>query len=96
MTVKSLSSMDKMYIIDAFLAKTKTLNELALIYSRSRRTIIRAIEEHGFDPGVKHRVPKAPSVDVYLDLSLQLPESPPVVEAKPWYRKVLSYVGIHA
>lgn len=95
MTVKCLNEVDQAYICDAYLSKTQTVTELAITYNRSRRTIIRVLEDAGYDP-VKHRTPK-------VDIPLTFPNHPifpgrieMIDQPKPWYLKVLRYVGINA
>jgi hypothetical protein len=58
MTVKCLSEAAKQNIAAGFSLHIYTINQLANMYVRSRRTIIRVLEEKGIDPGVKHRVKK--------------------------------------
>jgi len=99
MTVKCLSPLDKAYIADAFTAKTQDLNELALTFGRSRRTIIRVLEEYKVDTGVKPRVPKEtparPMKDQELDFLGTTTGRIWAEQPAPWYRKVLrSVVGL--
>lgn len=47
MTVKSLSDMQKIEIGDLYLFRSYSIQQLATIYKRSSRTIIRALEERG-------------------------------------------------
>lgn len=61
MTVKSIPQFRKNAIVECFVNKHHTINELAAIYQRHRRTIIRVLEEAGVDPGIKHRVKKLDS-----------------------------------
>lgn len=62
MPVKSLSEDQKTVIAHYFVTKTATISELAKLYSRSTRTIYRALEERGIDTGVKKRVPQTKPV----------------------------------
>ena len=55
MTVKCLLKATQQTICERFEAKTDTINQLADLYGRSRRTIIRVLEDHGIDAGVKPR-----------------------------------------
>ena len=58
MTVKSLDEYEKQNIANYFCFNQHSISELAVMYGKSRRTIIRTLEEMGVDPGVKHRVKK--------------------------------------
>jgi hypothetical protein len=60
MTVKSLSPVQKAEIAVSYSYGKYTVNELATIYDRSSRTIIRALEEQGIKDVVKKRKPKVP------------------------------------
>ncbi len=99
MTVKCIKAVDKAYILDCYLAKTTTIQELSVLFGRSTRTIERVLAEAGHDP-VKHRKPK-------VDFLLEMPhlhiggtETARMVfkaeEPVPWYIKALKFVGIHA
>lgn len=80
MTVKSLSETQKDYIVSTFLNQVHSINDLATMYKRHRRTIIRALEERGVDPGVKHRTPKPRAV---------IPQPNMVIRTRtPWYRRL--------
>ena len=103
MTVKCISMHEQCYIVDAFLAKTQTLNQLAHNFGVSRRTLIRVLEDAGVNPGVKHRFPQPKTVDIPLTFPTeQLPIpytqnhwSEPLAAA-PWYTRVLKFVGLRA
>ena len=93
MTVKSLSEDQKDHIVASFTTRTwlhgqsksSAINELAILYDRHRRTIIRALEERKVDPGVKHRTKKEPAQQIQL---------PMVIRTKtPWYRRFFQSMG---
>lgn len=82
MTVKSLSRLDKAYIVSAFNAKTMTINELARLYNRHRTTIIRVLEEAGVEPGIRRRKKAEPArIEVFEPIK------------KPWYSRVLDKIS---
>lgn len=58
MTVKSLTPEQKEAIGGSFSRKEFSLPELATLYNRSRRTIVRTLEEQGFTEVVKARKKK--------------------------------------
>lgn len=56
MAVKCLGPAAKNHILAAFRAEGKdAIDPSAIFWGRSRRTIIRVIEEAGFDPGITRR-----------------------------------------
>lgn len=96
MTVKCLTDDEKSVIAQRFSNKTHSIDEMAVIYQRSRRTIIRVLEDAGIDPGIRRRQAKpAPKIDYRGEC---WPESPhakdPIITRliptpKPtWYRRV--------
>lgn len=87
MTVRSLSTPAKLVIAQAFTQRNRTINELAAFYGKSRRTIIRALEEQGIDPGIKKRGPRKPKEGV-----LTFPNRPVVGYTAPWYRRVYNKI----
>lgn len=80
MTVKSLTPAQKQAIGDAFRTKEFTLSELCGLYSRSRRTLIRTLEEMGCDPGIKKRRGRKSK---YVTLAVTIPVK------TPWWRRLL-------
>lgn len=95
MTVKSLSPTAKDQITNLFLQKAMTLTQLAHFYDRSRRTIIRALEERGVDPGVKTRKKRAPVQPIQIfPFPIVLPTTPISTKSKPrWDYRVLDWVA---
>lgn len=96
MTVKCLSDYNKATIRSDFVHNGSTLESLALEHGRSRRTIIRTLEEAGIDPGVKKRKPRLSKVN-YESVTGRMPFdylSPNEVvhtTHTPWYRKVIDW-----
>lgn len=80
MTVKCLNSFEQEYIVASFVSKELTIDELALKYSRSRRTIIRVIQDQSIDPGIKTRAKKVVKVPVVIPTKT------------PWYRRAVESV----
>lgn len=86
MTVKSLSEVQKDRIVTYFTTKTTiysqpksaVINEMAILFERHRRTIIRVLEERRIDTGVKPRTkkPEKPAVKVVIPTRT------------PWYRRI--------
>lgn len=99
MTVKCIADIDKADIVFLFSNGSQGINKLALIYGRSRRTIIRVLEEQDIDPGVKHRKPKAmlvKQVDIEFtgwpdDSAVHSPA--PAPRTGSWFRKSLTSVA---
>lgn len=102
MTVKCLSEGAKHHIASSFSYHVYTINQLAIMYGRSRRTIIRVLEEQGVDPGVKHRVKKPIEEEQFVfDTAVVRRSSDQTVLAvikhsepqpKPsWFRRVLAW-----
>lgn len=95
MTVKCIKPLDKTYIVHSFVHENTSINTLANLYGRSRRTIIRVLEENGVEPGIKRR----PRFVVIDNLSKLVKETGPVHQIvmfepkKPWYLKALSAVA---
>jgi transposase len=88
MTVKCLNSLEKTLIVDSFLAGYQSIDEMATMYNRSRRTIIRVLEEQDVDPKIRRRNPPQP------DRQQKLALKPVVINTKtPWYRKVYETVS---
>jgi hypothetical protein len=83
MTVRSLNDGAKNYIIHCFNTKLRTIDQLGDDYSRSRRTIVRVLEEAGIDPGIKRRK------------RLPKPEPlPTVIPTKtPWWKRIIPWVS---
>jgi transposase len=91
MTVKSLNYLDKAYIITAFTAKTKTINELAEIYGRHRTTIVRVIEEQGIDPGIRRRKAKKKlNISGTTTGRIEMFKPP----KQPWYTRLLNRLSV--
>ena len=94
MTVKSLSEDQKDRIVAFFTYRTTiysqpksaVINEMAILYERHRRTIIRALEERGVDPGVKTRIKKEPEQG-------HLPMAIRIRTKTPWYRRLFQSMG---
>lgn len=90
MTVKCLHVRDKVYIVNSFISGTITINDLADSFLRSRRTIIRVLEEYGVDPGVKRRISaatKAKMVEIILaDLSSPIMKVEMIKPVPMWKR----------
>jgi hypothetical protein len=76
MTVKSLTDIEKAQIDDLYTQGVYTIPELALIYNRSRRTVIRALEEQGAYT-IKKRAPKPKPVPVVIPTKT------------PWWKRVI-------
>ena len=57
MTVKSLTDTEKTAIAVYWTGRQFTVTELAKLYNRSRRTIIRALEEYGYNPVTPRKKP---------------------------------------
>ena len=57
MTVKCLTKTDQLIICNMFLCGTE-INYLAEQFDRSRRTIIRVLEDANLDPGIRRRKSK--------------------------------------
>ena len=96
MTVKCLKEVDQAYIVDCFTAKTATINELATMFGRSRRTIIRVLEEHSIDPGIIPRGPRGPyKPRNQVQEEFQFPNHRVIPTRAPWYRRVLRFIGIN-
>lgn len=94
MTVKSLNEYQKNNLARLFVEQKTSLNELAAYCGRSRRTVIRVLEELGIDPGVRHRKPK-----IVVPVPLTFPNHPihtGPIGYKPgtsWYSRVLDSVA---
>lgn len=100
MTVICLSDNEKADIAYLFVQLKAPATELAEQYAVSRRTIIRALEEQGIDPGVKHRTPKLTMSQIglkehYIEAWDDL--NPPPMDSLtwlnnegpvPWYRRL--------
>ena len=82
MTVKCLNTLQQECIVTSFVNKTHNIDALARTFGRSRRTIIRVLEDAGIDPGIRRRMPKP----------TPLPQVIPT--RRPWYRRILGVVGI--
>ena len=79
MTVKSLTDLQKSYIGDLYRSQIYTIPELALLYERSRRTIIRALDEQGAYT-IKRRIPKPKLLPVAIQTNI------------PWYQRAATVV----
>lgn len=95
MTVKCIKPVDKAYIVDAFVAKTQTITQLAELYGRSRRTIVRVLEDHGIDPGIRRRRQQQFSAEQIKvpDLFGTRTGRVTMIEPLPWYRRALSAIA---
>ena len=65
MTVKSLTDVEKSGVAFCY-AMGRTIDDLAFEYKRSRRTIIRVLEELGYAPVTKRRSRKLKPVAVVI------------------------------
>jgi len=66
MTVKCLTEPVKNGIVEAFKEKSLTIDQMVSCTGRSRRTIIRVLEDAGIDPGI-HRRPGRKSKKVLTE-----------------------------
>jgi hypothetical protein len=73
MTVKCIPPYLKNSLLLDFVCGLKTINDMAKEANVSRRTIIRMLEEHDVDPGIRRRRPKpvAPTVAAKTEQFLQ-------------------------
>ena len=55
MTVKCLTEGQQRTLVDLFTHSGTPIEELVVYYDRSRRTIIRVLEDHGVDPKIHRR-----------------------------------------
>jgi len=55
MTVKCLAPAQQHAIVTAFVEFRVPIDTLAIDYGKSRRTIIRVLEDHCVDPGIRRR-----------------------------------------
>jgi len=55
MTVKCLNEDIKKSVVEAFNDKSLTIDQMVSVTGRSRRTIIRVLEDAGVDPGIHRR-----------------------------------------
>jgi len=55
MTVKCLTKDYQDNLVVLFVERGESIDDLAVLANRSRRTIIRILEDHGIDPGIKRR-----------------------------------------
>lgn len=85
MTVRSLNYGEILSIAYAFKHEKTSITELATHYQRSRRTIIRALEDQGVDPGIKRRKPVAKPVPVVLPK--------PIPTKTPWWKRFFQNMG---
>jgi hypothetical protein len=86
MTVKSLTYRQKQDIADAFIFKRQTIDELVVKYERSRRTIIRVLDETGCQTGLRTRTRKPKPAPV--------PTPPVAIPTKtPWWKRWLRTMG---
>ena len=77
MAVKCLNPLQKEVIATSFLNRTHSIEELVATFRRSRRTIIRVLEEASIEPGIKRRIPKPTPL-------------PQVIPTKRlWYRRII-------
>lgn len=79
MTVKKLSPVQKEILVAQHQAG-KTINELATLWTTSRRTVIRVLEEKFIDPGIRRRQRKP------------TPITPVIVTQQPWYVRAGRYL----
>lgn len=96
MTVKCLNPGQKFAIVHEFQVLGAQIDDMAAYYGRSRRTIIRVLEEAGVDPGIRRRTKPADSSQLQQPLptfnregfkELVLPK--PIPTYRPWYRRIL-------
>ncbi len=99
MTVKCLNDNAKAVIVELFVSQRYTLNDLVRLYGKSRRTVIRVLEDAGVDPGVKHRPPK-PFVqpletDDFANTQplYYIDEPTEVIRSRSWFRRVADKVN---
>jgi hypothetical protein len=81
-----LNAFEKEIITASFCNHDQSIDDLAYQYGRSRRTIIRVLEEMNVDPGIRRRKPKPPTKPVQAPLPLVIPTR------SPWYRRILDRV----
>lgn len=85
MTVKCISGVDKSSIVFQFSQLGQSISSLSYEYKKSRRTIIRVLEEHGIDPGIRRRVKDTTQIQAPKPQSQ--PIVPPGVTKTSWYQK---------
>ena len=81
MAVKCLSGVDKNSIVYQFTQLNQSIASLSYEYKKSRRTIIRVLEEYGIDAGTKRRSVTQNSPET----TAQKPEL--IKTRTPWYEK---------
>ena len=101
MTVRCIKQVDKAYIAQTFATKTQTVAELAMTFGRSRRTIVRVLEDECVNPCLRIRKIKPKTVDIQLPFTQPGPIE--MFDASvPWYLRIAHKVvevsrrvGIH-
>ena len=66
MTVKCLTTPTKLSVVEMFNNKTHTIEDLVYLTGKSRRTVIRVLEDAGVDPKI-HRRNRKPKYTVLTD-----------------------------
>lgn len=79
MTVICINSSNKEFICNAFKNQTHTIDELVFIFGKSRRTMIRVLEEQDIDPGIRTRSAKKPQ---------PTPVPVAIPTHTPWFRRI--------
>lgn len=96
MTVKCLNDLEKVIIAGLYVDHGRSIDSLATEYKRSRRTIIRTLEEQGVNPGIKrrNRKSKAPLTIHQNYTPGNKPAGPTVIPTHtPWYRRIIDKVA---
>lgn len=86
MTVKCIKQEEKEYLLSCYSPLLNNVDQLMQMSGRSRRTVVRLLEEAGHQP-VKHRRPNRKAKEIALPPQLTV-----VPTKTPWYRRVIESV----